>query len=161
MAANQGSPITTTTRRELNIIRVFNAPRELVWRAWTDPARVMRWMGPRDYPAVSYEQDFREGGSWRGCLRGADGVDLWQGGIYKEISEPARLVFTFAWDGDDGQPDHQRGHQTVVTVNFIEKNGKTEMRFHQAVFNTAEQMTGHHGGWSSTFDRLEDYLTTG
>jgi len=91
------------------------------------------------------------------CLRPDDGgKDLWQGDIYREIVEPERLVFTFAWDGEgeDGGP----GHETLVTVTFAEHEGKTELTFRQAVFKSIEQLEGHRGGWNSTFDRLEDYL---
>lgn len=162
MAATLSSEPCTTDApcgRELSVTRVFDAPRELVWRAWTEPGAALRWMGPAAHPATHYEQDLRPGGHWRGCLRGEDGIDLWQGGVYKEIIEPERLVFTFAWDGGDGQPDHLRGHETVVTVQFADEAGKTKMQFHQAVFLTEEQMKGHAEGWNGTFQRLGEYLT--
>lgn len=163
MTANPNSESaeqTTRCGRELSVTRVFEAPRELVWRAWTEPGRALQWMGPAAHPAVHYEGDVRPGGTWRGCLRGADGVNLWQGGVYKEVVAPERLVFTFGWDGDDGQPDHLRGHETTVTVVLEDEVGKTKMHFHQAVFLTEEQMEGHAEGWNGTFQRLNDYLTT-
>src|SRR5436189_29878 len=104
--------------RVLVITRVFDAPRELIWKLWTDPAHAKHWMGPRGFTATHFEQDPRPGGAWRGCLRQADDSrELWQGGVFREIVEPERLVYTFAWDREDGsrarpagmaQQDHAR-----------------------------------------------------
>ena len=88
------------TERVLVIDRVFDAPRERVWKAWADPAQAKRWMGPHGFTATHLEGELRPGGAWRACLRrDADGEELWQGGVYREVVEPERLVFTFAWDG--------------------------------------------------------------
>jgi uncharacterized protein YndB with AHSA1/START domain len=145
----------TEAERELHITRDFDAPRALVFRAWTDPAHVARWMGPRGYTAMHLRQDLRPGGAWRTCLRPDDGSrDLWQSGVFHEIMEPERLVFTFAWDGEDGS----RGHETLVTVTFAEYQGRTRMTFHQARFDSVPNRDGHRGGWSSSFDRLEEFL---
>lgn len=141
--------------RVLVITRIFNAPRDLVFKAWTDPAHAARWSGPRGFTAPHLEQDLRPGGTWRACLRpDHGGRDLWQGGVFKEVVEPERLVFTFAWDGEDGQP----GHETLVTVTFAEHQGKTTMTFRQAVFESAEERDGHERGWTSVFDRLDEHL---
>jgi uncharacterized protein YndB with AHSA1/START domain len=140
---------------ELVIIRVFDAPRELVFKAWTDPRQSAQWMGPRGFTACHQEIDLRPGGAWRACLRPDDGgQDLWQGGAYREVVEPERLVFTFAWDGDDGRPRNEM----LVTVLFEEQGGKTKMIFRQIAFESLEQRDGHQGGWNSTFDRLEEHL---
>ncbi|MGD0142480.1 MAG: SRPBCC domain-containing protein, partial [Rhizomicrobium sp.] len=89
--------------RTLTITRLFDAPRDLVFKAWTDPAMSGQWMGPRHYPAFHVEGDVRTGGTWRIGLREADGSkERWQGGVYREVSPPQRLVFTSAWDQDDG-----------------------------------------------------------
>jgi uncharacterized protein YndB with AHSA1/START domain len=143
--------------RVLVITRVFDARRELVFRAWTDPAHTARWMGPRGYTAMHMKQDLRPGGAWRACLRKDDnGEELWQGGVLREVVPPERLVFTFGWYTDDGRP----GHETVVTVTFADEHGKTRMTFHQAAFETVGQRDGHQGGWNSAFDRLEEHLAT-
>ena len=80
----------------LHLRRVFDAPRELVWRAWTRPEMMLAWYGPPEFPAVHAEQDLRPGGAWRACLRSTteDRV-LWQGGVYREVVPPERLVFSF------------------------------------------------------------------
>jgi uncharacterized protein YndB with AHSA1/START domain len=143
---------------ELVITRIFDAPRELVFKTWTDPKQAAHWMGPRGFTAQHVEGELRPGGPWRLCLRPDDGgKDLWQGGVYREVVEPERLVFTFAWDGEgeDGGP----GPETLVTLAFAEhEGGKTELTFRQAVFKSTEQLEGHRGGWNSTFDRLGEHL---
>jgi uncharacterized protein YndB with AHSA1/START domain len=144
-----------TDDRELVITRIFDAPRDLVFRAWTEEAHARNWGGPRDYPAKHTEADVRPGGLWRTCLRAADGSrDLWQGGVYREVVEPERLVFTFAWDQEDGTP----GPETLVTIDFAEHDGRTKMTFRQAVFDTKSNRDGHNLGWNSAFDRLQEYI---
>ena len=140
--------------RDLTIVRMFDAPRDLVFDLWTKPEHTIRWMGPRDYPATVFEQDVRVGGKWRGCLTGAPeaptpGDKLWQGGEYLEIVPPEKLVFTFAWDG---------GPETVVTVILTAVGDQTRMVFHQTPFETAGNRDGHGGGWNSAFDRLVDFI---
>jgi uncharacterized protein YndB with AHSA1/START domain len=147
--------------RVLVITRIFDAPRELVWRAWTDPELAIRWYGPRDYPGTYIEGDLRPGGKWRGCLRGtATGEELWQGGVYREIVPNERLVFTFAWD-EEGE----RGQEMLVTLTFEDAGedagaGKTRFTLRQEVFASVEERDGHNYGWNSTFDRLQDVLQT-
>jgi uncharacterized protein YndB with AHSA1/START domain len=87
-------------------------------------------------------------------MRSPDGEDLWLGGLYREIVEPERLVFTHAWDGKDGKP----GHETLVTVTLADRAGKTELTFGQAFFESVEERDGHAGGWGECFDRLDDHL---
>jgi len=144
----------TEADRVLVIKRTFDAPRDLVWKCWTDPKMAMAWWGPIEYPANYIDMDFRVGGTWRACLHGRDdGKDLWQGGVIKEIVPPRRLVYTFKWDADG-----ERGIDTVVTVEFEEKDGKTHMSFHQSRFESLAERDGHNYGWGSTFDRFDAYL---
>ena len=142
---------------ELVIERVFDAPRARVWQAWTDPQHMIHWMGPVDYPARHLEGEIKPGGKWRGCLKDtATGEDLWQGGEYREIVEPERLVFTFYWEGDDGKPENEM----PITLTFAEEGpARTKMTMHQTDFRSIEQRDGHRGGWTSTFDRLEEFLS--
>ncbi len=140
--------------KELRIERIFAAPRELVFRMWSDPTHALRWMGPRHAPAVSFKQDFRVGGKWRGCLRGipeSNGGDaeLWQGGVYREIQVPERIVFTFQWDG---------GAETLCTVELFEHGTGTRMVFTQGPFDIDSNRDGHTEGWNSAFDRLVDLI---
>jgi uncharacterized protein YndB with AHSA1/START domain len=149
----------------LCITRVFDAPRELVWRAWSDPEMAIQWSGPKQFPAFHMELGKKPGDRWRiglrGCPPGTDTpVDIWQGGVLLEVVPPELLVYTSAWEkrssvglADDGDP-----HETVITVRLEETSGKTTMHFHQAFFATAAERDGHNGGWSSSFERLEELV---
>lgn len=75
-------------------------------------------------------------------------------GVYREIVEPERLVFTHAWEDKDGKPKHE----TLVTITFAEHDGKTKLTFHQAIFESIESRDSHGEGWSESLDRLEEYL---
>ncbi len=139
---------------ELLLTRLFDAPRELVFRLWTDPVHAMRWWGPVEHPAIEMHMDVREGGRWRFCLRAVEnGELLWQGGEFREVAPPERLVFTFSWE-EEGE----RGQETLVTVLFADEGGKTRMTFRQAPFRSVSERDGHGYGWTSTFDRLDALL---
>ena len=142
------------TAGELSITRIFDAPRELVFRLWTDAEHVRHWWGPPAHPAAVLEMDVRPGGAWRGCLHGVeDGRKLWQRGVFQEVQAPQRLAFTFAWD-EEGE----RGLETLITIDFTEQDGKTHMRFRQTPFQSATERDGHQVGWNGSFDRFVDYL---
>ena len=143
------------SQRTLVITRVFDAPRDLVWKAWTDPTHAQHWMGPRGFTATHLRSDLRPRGVWRACLRRDDnGEEYWQGGVYLEIAAPERLTYSFAWD----DTNKRRNHVTLVTLIFTEDQGKTMMSFRQEVFETVAECDGHQLGWNSTFDRLAEHL---
>ena len=140
----------------LVLTRVFDAPAALLFRVWTDPSHMMRWWGPRAHPAREMKMDLRVGGAWRGCLVAVeDGKELWQGGVFREIDPPNLLSFTFAWE-EDGE----RGLETLVTLTFEEEGDRTRMTLRQTPFRSLGERDGHGGGWSSTFDRLEEFLAS-
>jgi uncharacterized protein YndB with AHSA1/START domain len=115
-------------------------------------------MGPRHHPVTQVEGEFRPGGAYRSRLSATDGSgDLWHGGVYREIVEPERMVFTFAWDGDDGKPENEM----LITLTFAEDGPNTKMTLHQTGFRAVEQRDGHREGWSSSLDRLEEFLAQG
>ena len=147
----------TGDRPTLTMQRVFEAPRALLWKAWTSPEMMVLWLGPIEWPAVHVSQDLRVGGAWRACLRSPDtGQDLWQGGVYREIRPPERLVYTFKWDEshEDGPPA-----DTLVTVVFSEiADGLTRLDFTHEGLKSEQSLTGHKHGWTSTMDRLEAFL---
>lgn len=145
-------------RPRLDMQRTFEAPRALVWRAWTQPEAMVLWMGPVEYPAFSVTLDFRVGGRWRIGLKSPEtGDELWQGGVYEEIVEPERIAFTFKWEGDnheDGPPVDTR-----VTVRLTETHdGRTQMDFTHEGLKNETSRDGHKYGWNSTVDRLESWL---
>ena len=131
-------------------------PRELVFKVWTERDHLIHWCAPHNFIVPFAEGDLRPGGIWRSCLRSPDGTDHWVQGIYREIIEPERLVFTHVWVDGDGKP----GHETIVTITLAEQDGKTIMTFHQAVFASIAARDGHRGGWSESLDRLAAYLST-
>jgi uncharacterized protein YndB with AHSA1/START domain len=142
---------------ELWITRVFDAPRALVFAIWTRPEHVKHWWGPRGYITISCEMDLRPGGAWRVRSRHEDGSTIAERGVFREVVEPERLIFTQAWDGDGGAP----GHETLVTVTFAEEGSRTRMTFHQATFTSVEERDGHEQGWSEAFDMLAEHLERG
>lgn len=141
-------------QHELVIDRVFDAPQDLVFKAWTDPHHAIQWWGPKAYPSSHMEMDARRGGVWRGCLKSVEtGEELWLGGVFREVVFPGRLVFTFAWE-EEGE----RGLETLVTVTFAEEGGRTRMLLRQAPFQSAAERDGHNEGWSGALDRLDEFL---
>ncbi|HMI45745.1 MAG TPA: SRPBCC domain-containing protein [Gemmatimonadaceae bacterium] len=141
----------TSAERTLVIKRTFDAPRELVWKAWTDVKQAKQWWGPKGFTAPLVELDNREGGLWRARMRSPDGKDYWQHGVTREIVPPERLSFTFIWD------EHPE-EEMLVTVTLVDRGGKTEMTFRQEGFKSVEDRDGHEGGWNESFDRLVAYL---
>ena len=144
----------TVTAWELLISRAFDAPRSLVFEAWTDPARLVRWWGPRGFKTPSCKMDVREGGAFRICMRSPEGTDHWVRGIFREVAKPERLAFTWAWEDENGQPKHE----TVVQVDFTEESGKTRLRMRHGAFESADARDRHESGWSSSLDCLDEYL---
>src|SRR5713226_9038389 len=110
-----------TADRELTLTRVFDAPRERVFEAWTNPEEIGRWWGPHGFTTTSLEMDIRPGGAYRACMRSREGALYRRRGVYRDIVPPERLAFTFAWADATGN----LGHETLVTVTFAERGGKT------------------------------------
>jgi uncharacterized protein YndB with AHSA1/START domain len=153
--AKRTSVETKAATPDLTVTRVFDAPRSIVFKAWTEREHAMRWWGPKDFTTTYCMMDVRPGGAWRTCIRSPQGVDYWSQGVYREIVPPERLVFTFAWDDEHDQPTVE----TLVTVTFDDHNGKTRLTFHQTPFTSVESRDSHTEGWSESFDRLDAYLT--
>lgn len=146
---------TEASESELTITRVFEAPRAMVFRAWTDPEQMARWAAPHGFSRGEARSDVRVGGTYRACIRSPEGQDHWVHGEYREIVEPARLVMTHGWLDENGQP----GHMTLITVTFEELGPrKTQMNFLQTGFDSTESRDGHNGGWTSSFEQLAALL---
>jgi uncharacterized protein YndB with AHSA1/START domain len=140
---------------QLLIVRTFDAPASLVFSLWSDPKHFRRWMGPEGFDCPEAKIDFRVGGAYRAMIRSEAKGENWFGGVYREIEPPRRLVFTFAWD--DGPSAEV---ETLVTILFEEKAGKTVQTFHQTPFLTRERRDSHVGGWSSAFEKARAYAAT-
>ncbi|KDN20009.1 SRPBCC domain-containing protein [Amycolatopsis rifamycinica] len=138
---------------DLTITRVFDAPRELVFAAWIDPDQLASWLGPHGYTGSAVTLATRPGGAWRACIRSPDGDEHWMHGVYREITAPARLVFTFVWDTEGDLRT-----ETLVTIDFADFDGKTEMTFVQTGFPTPADRDGHHDGWTSSFADLTGFI---
>jgi uncharacterized protein YndB with AHSA1/START domain len=121
------------------------------------PEHFARWWGPRGFTTVSCESEVRPGGAWHRVMRSPDGVDYRSRGVYREIVEPERLVFSFIWEGRPELADQEM----LVTVTLAERGGKTELTLRQAPFATVEAREGHRQGWGGSLDRLADYLAAG
>jgi uncharacterized protein YndB with AHSA1/START domain len=147
--------------RELTITRTFDAPREKVWRAWTDPRHLAQWWGPDGFTNPVCEIDLRPGGALRIVMRAPDGAEYPMRGEFREIWPPERLVFTNFPVDDADQPMIDG----VTTVTFAERGGKTEMVLHTravALVPLAIRMiAGMEPGWRQSIDRLAAYLASG
>ena len=144
--------------RILEITRVFDAPRKLVFAAWTDPKHRTKWWGPKGWVLTWSRFDDIVGGCYRVCMQGPEGRVGWQRGVFREIEADPRLVNTVGWENEHGL----LFNDTLVTVDFSDTaNGRTLMVFRQGVFMTPEFRDGHEGGWTSSFERLTALLAGG
>jgi uncharacterized protein YndB with AHSA1/START domain len=150
--AAAGNITTEAAKHEIVVTRLFDAPRALVWKAWTQPEHMMRWWGPKGYTTPSCEMDVRPGGALRLCMRSSDGVDLWVRGVFREVVEPERLVFAAVNDAD-------LDAETVIAVTLEDQGGKTLLTMRQT-FAKPEVSRGAKEGWASGFERLAEYLAT-
>ncbi|NNU66969.1 SRPBCC domain-containing protein [Rhizobium sp. WYCCWR 11152] len=146
----------TANTRDLVLVRRFDAPCDLVFRAWTDPKALAQWCGPHGFKAVGDRLEAWPGGRHRACLIAPDGEEHWVGGKYLEVEPPHRLVFTHAWELATGES----GPETIVTITFRDSDGGTEMTFRQSGFDSASSLKGHEDGWSQSLERLSLFLGT-
>jgi uncharacterized protein YndB with AHSA1/START domain len=152
-AAN--NTFTTVEDRELIIKRILKAPRELVFKAWTDHMHLPQWWGPKGFTITVQEIDVRQGGVWRYVMHGPDGVNYDNKIDYIEVMKPERLVYSHGGAEDD--------EQFQVTVTFAEQSNKTELTMRMLFKSAAEleKVVKEYGaieGAKSTLDRLEEQL---
>jgi uncharacterized protein YndB with AHSA1/START domain len=147
------------TAREIRLTRLLDAPRELVWRAWTEPEQVAQWWGPLGFTSTILEMDVRPGGVWRLIMRGPDGAEYPNRSVFLEVVKPERLIYDHGWD-QEGAPAMFR-----ATVTFDQEGDKTRLTMH-SLFPTAaardevvEKYYAIEGG-NQTLDRLETHLAT-
>jgi uncharacterized protein YndB with AHSA1/START domain len=141
---------TNTADREIVTTRVLNAPRELVFKAWTDPDQLVQWWGPKGFTNTFHEFDLRPGGIWRFVMHGPDGVDYQNKSVFVEVVNPERIVF-----------DHVSGPRFQVVATFAEQAGKTTLTFRMRFESAAEcdkVKAFAVEGNEQNFDRLEAQL---
>lgn len=147
-----------SAHRELTITRVIDAPRERVFRAWTEPRQMAQWWGPNGFTNPICEMDARPGGAIRIVMRAPDGVDYPMSGVFREIVEPARLVFAGAAEDGEGNPLLE----WVSTVTCADHGGETRLTVQEnAVALTdvgVRMLEGMEPGLLQTLDRLEAYV---
>jgi uncharacterized protein YndB with AHSA1/START domain len=145
-------------QRTVKITRVFDAPRERVFAAWTRAEQLARWFGPKGFTVPSSEADPRPGGSFRLVMRSPDGKDYRVRGTYREVVAPERLVIACTADDDKGIARLEE----VINVTFTERAGKTTLTVHATASGpTAEaaaMLDGMPKGWAQTVDRLGAHL---
>ena len=152
---------TNKEARELIIERVFDAPRELVFKAWTDRAHLVHWWGPKGWTLPVCNMDFRPGGTWHYCMRGPEGEESWGKAVYREIVEPERLVYVDVFSDAEGNTADGMP-QMLITVEFAEEGGKTRVTS-RTQFATLEDLEsllemGVAQGVTETWDRLAEHL---
>lgn len=163
--------MTNNTQHEserMVITRVFNAPRELVWKAWTDPRYVMQWWGPRGFTSPVCKIDFRVGGKFLCCMRSPDGQDFWNGGEYHEIVLHEKIVSSMYFSDSEGnkvEPEHYgMEHESIegahdVTLFEDLGNGQTKLTFIGNEPMESARNSGQLEGWNQILDKIAALVT--
>ena len=152
----QAIPIGASAVHEDTVLRLnrrFAAPRERVFRAFTDVAELQKWWGPEGFACPVAELDARPGGKFRLEMHSPTGGIHVVFGEYREVNEPERLVYTFAWEDSDGP-------ETLVTLDFVDHGAETELTLTHSLFADREARDNHNQGWASSFNDLESYLAS-
>jgi len=148
-------------QKQITFERVFNAPREKVFKAFTDPEIIAQWWGPRGWTTTVKTMEVKPGGVWHYGMRDTQGQEAWGKSVYKEIVKPERIVYidTFTDEAGTHNPNMPELH---VELEFIDEDGKTKV-VSRTTFATAEQLQqvvdmGMEQGFKETWDRLAEYL---
>ena len=168
MTAREAGAGTATgaAERELVIVRTFDAPRELVWKAWTQCDLLKRWWGPKNFTAPYCKIDLWVGGKYLYCMRSPEGQDYWSTGIYREIVAPERLVCTdsFADEKGNAVPASHYGmgdnwpEELLVTITLQAEGNKTKMTLRHVGIPAGDMAEMTSAGWNESFDKLAESL---
>jgi len=165
MTARHGSARKVPAGAELVIMRTFDAPREAVWNAWTDPAQFMRWWGPEGFTCPECSIEFRVGGRYLYCMRSPEGRDYWGTGVYRDIQPMERILCTDCFADEKGNvvPASHYGMQgewpleMTVTVLLEDTGGKTGLTLlHDGI--PPETKKDCEAGWNGSFEKLARIL---
>lgn len=157
----------TSTKKGLVITRRFDAPRKLVWEAWTNPQKVKEWWGPKGFSCPHVEIDLREGGSYLSCMRSPDDKDYWSTGTYREIDAPQKLICTDSFANADGNivPASYYGFEEnfplvmKIELQLDEINSRTRLLLKHIGIPEGEVREQTKRGWNESFDKLNTLLT--
>ena len=167
MTENKVKLAEDTANREIVTSRVFDAPRELVFKAWTNPEMMSKWWGPKSFTAPTIKMDLRVGGKYLFCMRSPEGRDYWTTGVYKEINPPERLVCTDNFADENGNIvpasaygfDGEWPELSIITVTFENlDDNKTKMTLRHEGLPTGEHGEMAKAGWTTTLEKLEESL---
>lgn len=169
MSARESGAARAPMEQELVVTRDFDAPREDVFKAWTDPKRVANWWGPRGFTTPFCRIDLRPGGVFHYCMRSPEGRDYWGIGIYREIIPPERLVYTDAFSDAEGKPVSPAHYgmsashpaETLVTATFAERDGGTTVTLTHSIPESSEVYEECRQGWTEMLERLAEELAKG
>ena len=138
-------------QKDVVITRVYDAPRRLVFAAWSSAEHLMRWWGPNGFSVPECTVEFRAGGRFDLCMRGPDGTDYWMRGAFREVVPPERIVFTSIIDEEAKQ-------EIVTTVTFAEAAGRTTVTVRQTVPVDPMMARGQRQGWTEQLERLAAHV---
>jgi len=153
--------VSNPTDLSLVITRTFDAPRERVYKAWTDPKQIQLWMGTDMGTKIpSARADLRVGGKFRIQMQKPDGEFFTAVGEYREIKPPERLVFTWDWEKDGSEPDfgEPEGNTTLMTLEFAARGKQTELTLKHEKFASRDSRDKHENGWNLCLNGLEKFL---
>lgn len=167
MNTTQNNPAVAQSEREIVIKRTFDAPRELVWRAWTDPEHLMRWWGPKGFTSPFCKVDLRVGGTYLFCMRSPEGKDFWSTGIYREVTPPERLVWSDSFADEHGNrvpaSYYEMGDdwpaEFPVTVTLEADEGKTRLTLRQGGVPAGQMTELCEAGWNESLDKFAEALS--
>lgn len=157
---------TNNYNKELVITRLFNASREKVWQAWSDPEITKRWWGPKGFTSPACQIDFRIGGTYLMCMRSSEKMDFWNTGVYEEIVPLEKIVCTDCFADDKGNVVHATHYgmspdfplEMKVEVIFVEEDGKTKMTLRHIGLPSILVSDETSQGWNESFDKLAKSL---
>ena len=156
--ANNNRPQESPAGREISITRIINAPRELVWKAWTDPNHLAQWWGPHEFTNPVCDLDVRPGGTIRIHMRGPDGTVHPMTGVFREVIEPERLVFVSTVPDETGKAIFEVLH----TVTLAGEGGRTTLTLSARVIHWTPEadryLGGMEAGWTQSLERLEAHV---
>jgi uncharacterized protein YndB with AHSA1/START domain len=133
----------------LSLERTLSAPREVVFRALTEPDELAKWWGPKGFSSPSVDFDPQVGGSYRIAMQPPDGELFHLSGEFREVEPPSRLAYTFRWD-----PPNPDDRETVATLELEALGDETKVVLTHGAFSSEERLSLHEGGWTDSFDRL-------